>query len=379
MRRSTQGWINYEDLIAEADVRLRDMALMSLGHQTMRRWIEEANREFARLSESVRDEQLSVMIPAQQEYQLPVDVLRVDLVSILYPGETSDWPLVPYTLQEAIEEGYLADSGRPSRWYLSHDRRKIGLVFIPDDGGVDSETTSTAGTAFTLVDTGLSTTDDAYIGLELRILSGDQEGETQTISDYDAATFTVTVDTAFSGAVQSGVLYQIHPDSMKIRYSKMGNSYKVQPTNATVTGPGGLHDRKQFVLNLPDRPIDYYKGCEIRFTSGTLVGEVTRIISDTSTTVPATTVVVEPELFTDASSNDTVVVTDVPNIPPAFHHALVDYVVYLALDRAQNPQALTHLSRFREMAGRSQEADHPEQGQVFHRVRETRWGDEGWN
>jgi len=377
MTRATEGWVNYEDLIGEADVRLRDLAIGSLGHQTMRRWIEEANREFARMSNSVRDDYFTVLIADQAEYQLPEDSLKVDLVSVRYPGETYDWLLVPYTLQEAVEEGYDNQSGRPSRWYLTHDRRKIGFVFVPDAGGVKGLTTGLAGDALTIVDSALSTTDDAYNGLTVRITSGAQEGQERTISDYDAATTTITVDSAFAAAIASGVHYEIHPDSLKIRYSKMGNSYKVQPTNAAVEA-APVPTRSTFGLNLPDRTPNYYKGCEVRFTSGALKGERTRIISDTSTAAPIATVTVEPELFIEPTAADTCVVTDVPNIPGSFHHSLVDYVVFLALDRAGNPQALTHLSRFREMAGQSMAADHPEQGQVFHRVRESRWGDEGW-
>lgn len=377
MTRATDGWINYEDLIGEADVRLRDLAIGSLGHQTMRRWMEEANREFARMSNSVRDEFNTVLIANQAQYQLPEDSLKVDLVSVRYPGETYDWMLVPYTLQEAVEEGYSADTGRPSRWYLTHDRRKIGFVFVPDAGGVDSVTTAGTAGGF-LEDSTLSSVDDTYIGLTVRMISGNREGEESVVTDYDGATTTLTIAPALSGPVLAGALYQLHPDSLKIRYSKMGNSYKVQPTDAAVEA-APVPTRSVFGLNLADRTLNYYKGCEIRFTSGTLSGERTRIISDSSTTAPITTVTVEPELFTAPTAADTCVVTDVPNIPGSFHHGLIDYVVFLALDRAGNPQALTHLSRFREMAGQSMQADHPEQGQVFHRVRETRWGDEGWD
>ncbi len=379
MTRATEGWINFEDLIGEADIRLKDLGIGSLGHQTFRQWIGEANREFARLSNSVWDDDFRVLIADQAEYQLPDDLLKVDLVSVRYPGETYDWLLVPYTLQEAVEEGYDQQTGRPSRWYLTHDRRKIGFVFVPDSGGVNGKATSTSADTVTIVDTALSATDDTYNGLTVRIISGDEEGEERTISDYNGTTKTITVSVAFPAAIQDNDLYQIHPDSLKIRYSKKGNGYKIQPTNASVTGPSGQHSRSHVVLDLPDRPINYYKGCEIRWTSGTLNGEKTRIVSDVSDTSPIVTAQIDPPLFVGPSNNDTVVVTDVPNIPPSFHHALVDYVVYLAMDRTGNPQALTHLSRFREMAIQSEVANHPDQGQVFHKVRETRWGDEGWD
>jgi len=376
MMRDTQPWINYEDLVARCDVMLRDVGIATLGAGTLRLWLAEACREFARRSGSVRDQHLAVMVAGFQEYRLPVDALRPDLVSIQWPGIDDELELIPYTLQQAVLEGLIQETGTPSMWYVGHDRRSIGIVPTPSDGGVDSVTTALAGDTTSVVDSTLGTTDDVYVGLTLRILSGDQEGQERTITAYDAATTTLTVDTAFTAAIAATVRYQIHPDSLRIRYTKSGNSYRIQPTNATLSA---ATSRTVFTLDLPDRPIDWWNGCEVRFTSGALKDEVTRILSATSTTVPATTVTVEPELFETPAGTETVVVTDVPNIPSAFHHALVDYVVFMALDRAGNPQALTHLQRFAEMAGESMEQDQPVQGQTFERVQESRWGDEGWD
>jgi hypothetical protein len=377
--RATNAWINYEDLIALTDVALQDVGLMSLGHQTIRMWLENANREFARLSGSVRDVHKTVMIADQQEYRLPDDVLRPDLVSMLWPGRTTDTVLHPISQQKAVEYGYLDGTGEPANWYLTHDRRSVGLVFIPSDGGVNGLTTGLAGDTTSIVDSALSSTDDAYNGLKVRILSGDEEGAERTISDYDGGTTTITVDSAFDAAIASGVLYAIHPDSLTVRYTKAGNRYDIRPTTGITVQATPTPTRSTFGTNLPDRPIDYYKGCEIRFTDNTLKDEVTRIVACTSDTAPITTVTVEPELFKVPVSADAVTVTDVPNIPGSFHQALVHGAVFMALERAGDRRSRNHEALFLNAIEQSKMSDRPLQGQSFHRVRETRWGDEGWD
>jgi hypothetical protein len=67
--------------------------------------------------------------------------------------------------------------------------------------------TADSGTTTTLVDNALATTDDVYNGLELYITGGTNSGEHQTISDYDQASDTITVDTAFTSAIDNTSTY----------------------------------------------------------------------------------------------------------------------------------------------------------------------------
>lgn len=373
MIRDSQNWMSFEDIIADANVQLRTFADLDVGWPTLKLWASQACREFARRSETVRDDYKTVLIADQQEYQLPEDCLLVDSVSITYPGWTNEMVLRPLTQRQTIDMGVVSSSGVPYNWYVNHERKKVGLYPTPSDGGVEALTTSLAGDTVSIVSTALSSTDDAYNGRTVRILSGDQEGQERTISDYDGATTTITVDTAFAAAIASGVEFQINPDSLRILYTKAGNSYRITPTAATV---GTVTDKNTFALDLPDRPQNWWKGCEVRFTSGTLNNEITRIVSATSTTTPVTTVTVAPALFTAPTANDTVVVTDVPNIPAAYHTALVEFILHLGHRRNGNsPMANDCMARFMEFVTDAKRGNRPTHGQAFHRVRETRIGE----
>jgi len=82
---------------------------------------------------------------------------------------------------------------------------------VGDDASVPG--TSTAdGTTSTLIDTALTGADDAYNGMTLYITSGTNIGESRTITDYDATSYTVTVSPAFDSAIASGVTYSIDED-----------------------------------------------------------------------------------------------------------------------------------------------------------------------
>src|SRR5574337_41253 len=74
-----------------------------------------------------------------------------------------------------------------------------------------SSTTTSAGHVggTTLVDTVLTQGNDYWNNMAVVILSGNSIGQIRRISDFDAASDTVTVDTAFASQIASGTKYNI--------------------------------------------------------------------------------------------------------------------------------------------------------------------------
>jgi hypothetical protein len=94
------------------------------------------------------------------------------------------------------------------RFYTRNDQQIWSETVIDDH--VESSATANAGDTVTLTDINLpSNTDDFYNGLSIRILDGASAGNNRTVSDYDAATKTLTVSVAFDSAIVIGVAYQI--------------------------------------------------------------------------------------------------------------------------------------------------------------------------
>lgn len=371
--RSTATWMTFQDIISDAQIRIRDIAGQEVGQEVLQHWVSEANREFARKSESVHGEYRTVLTPEVAEYRLPSDSLRPDRVEILFPGFQNHRLLTPMTEKEHVHvEHDVQSSGVPSHWYWNAERTHIGLWPKPSAGGKQVLTTDNAGDALTIISTNLSTTDDIYNGLEVKVLGGDAENEQQTISDYVGSTGTITVDAAFSTPILTGIPIAVHPDSVKINYIRAGNFYRITPATETVK-PASLDQEnlKFTVNNLGDRPIDYFVGCEVYFKDGDCAGEKTRVVASygNGTTLNAQ---LWPRLHTMPAAADAVVFTDVPNIPDAYHSALVDHVVYQWLQRQGDKRGRHHLDRFMELVQDAGNRDSPATGQVFHRVRETR-------
>ena len=72
-----------------------------------------------------------------------------------------------------------------------------------------------SGTTLTLVDSELSQTDDYWNDYKLRMLTGSNTGEEQTVSDFVASNDTITLSSSFSNAVASGDKYVLlHEDRL---------------------------------------------------------------------------------------------------------------------------------------------------------------------
>lgn len=362
------GWLSYEDIISDAARRVRDIDHSEINRMTMVRWASEGNREFARRSQVVRGVNYQPLIAEQAIYRLPANCFRVKMLSIHYPGYTDHMEL-PYISEPKTFDGFAATSGIPECWFLRPDRQSIGLYPTPALGGADEVTTS-AGNAggTTLVCTALSSTDDFYNGLECKIIDGDLEGQEETIDDYDGTTTTVTIDTALTAQIGSGVRFQIAPESLRIDCIEVGNSYAIFPTTATVSADVTA-TYARFSADLPERPPNHWKGAEVEFTSGNLDGYKTRIVTSKGLSTYAD-LTVSPELPLKPAENDTIKVTDVPNIPPAYHHAIVEWVVYQALRTRESREAGFAWRNFMSLAEEAEARDHPAQYQEFQVVRE---------
>ena len=101
-----------------------------------------------------------------------------------------------------------------------------------------SEATGTAdsGSTITLVDAdgSLSSTINIYRGKELHIIGGTGAGQHQTIQDYNGTTKTITVDTAFSAALDNTSIYEIR------NYHSINNAPVVSVSGTTSYSYSGL-------------------------------------------------------------------------------------------------------------------------------------------
>ena len=94
-----------------------------------------------------------------------------------------------------------------SNWEKALILYKNNWAFIGRSPIARATGTADSGTTTTLVDDVLSDTDDYYNGWILRIVDGTNAGEERTVTDYDGATHTVTVDSAFSSAIDNTSKY----------------------------------------------------------------------------------------------------------------------------------------------------------------------------
>lgn len=366
-------WVNYAEILSDAAERIFDIVHHNLNKATLRHWASVGCREFARRSEVLKGTYLTVLVAGQAEYRLPEDCIRPKLVAAKYPGWTGFRRMDP-TDEEDDLDGTQPVSGTPYQYYLSHDRRSIGLVDTPNAGGFLGYTASVAGDDTSIVGPAtMNANDDYYNGKTVRILSGTEQDEERTVTAYDGTTKTLTVDSAYSAPVAGNVRFAVYPDTLRIDYIRGGNSYAVTPTAAAVVSAPVVNTFETLELTLPQRAKDFWEGCEV-----TLPGDVrTRILTSSWIDVTSQTrVSVAPDLPALASADDVVTVTDVPNIPPAFHDALVSYVVHRALQRERHPQAAEHLATFLESVEEAMQRDRPADAQEFKQIREYGRGEE---
>ncbi len=173
-------------------------------------------------------------------------------------------------------------------------------------------------------------------------------------------------------------LYPI-PDSsvnggaLIVDYVRDGNGFERVPEEGTVTGtPTTL---TTFELSgLQVKPDNYWIGAQALVRSGAMIGH-RFLVTDF---VTSGTFTVSPQMPVALSAGDTVEVCDVPNTPAAFHHTLVDYIVWKLKGRKDGIGSDAERAWFIALE-EARRYDRPDQRDEFHRVREVRRDYEGFD
>ncbi|HUT92052.1 MAG TPA: Calx-beta domain-containing protein [Thermoguttaceae bacterium] len=136
--------------------------------------------------------------------------------------------------------------------------------------------------------------EDFFIGFHVRFLTGGLEGEIQQVSDYDAATRTLTFDTPFSAAPGAGDVFELvrvssdpvtlgldfidfdnhldPGDIMTVSPNPVSNDVRLAQTQASGEVVGGTAGEFAGDSSLSDVD-DAYNGMTVVLTSGPLAGE----------------------------------------------------------------------------------------------------------
>lgn len=373
------SFMSFKDIVSSASTQLRDLGMHEFPPSVLAAYATDMNRDFARRTETVRGTDSRVLVAGATLYGVPEDCLHVNKVSFLNPGEDALRSL-PWREPEVVQTG-AALSGIPCIYYLTHDRKSIGLYPEPTTGGFDGRTTS-AGSSSVINRSSVATTVNQYYGYTMRIMDGVCEGESSTVASNTLND--ITVSPAFTATIQIGVRFQIYPDSLVIEYVRAGNAYTVLPTLAavkTIAG-GGYAEPLPGVFSvegLPDRPRNFWQGCEVRFTSGSNDGFKSRVTASRSKGASAgqTALTVYPEFPSVPSGGgagptlgDQFVITDVPNIPDGFHQYLVDGVIARCLMRFKPNVAGLYTSRYENGIKEAIEWNQPAEGDTYYQIQQ---------
>lgn len=374
------SFLSFEDVTSQASMLLRDYSQAEFPPGVLNALASNASREFARESEVVKGVDSRPLVVGSQYYTLPEDCLKVERVMMSYPGYQAPVLLQP-DHEERIFDGLSgAITGQPFMWFLKPDRKSLGLWRIPVLGGFDGRTTS-SGSTTVLNRTGVSTTVNGFATYAVRIMEGVCEGETSVVASN--TTNGVTVSPAFSATIASGVRFQILPDTLVINYVRAGNSYTVYPTACTVENlAGGGYADPQYgvfsVTGLADRPRNFWAGCEVRFTSGSLANFKSRVTASRSKGAAAgqTELTVSPEFPALPADADALTLTDVPNTPDAYQQFLVDYVIAECVKRYKPQVYDRHIQRFHQGIAMARASNQPEHVDTYTQIRQHKrpWG-----
>lgn len=373
-------WLTFAEILSDAAERIFDITHHNVQKSTLRHWASLGTREFARRSDILKGTHLTALIAGQGTYRLPEDCIRVRLVAVIVPGFTGE-RMLKVQDEEVWLDGTLPPSGSPYWWSLRNDRRQIVLHDTPTAGGFRGYVVSAANGTHFIGPSDMETVDDFYNTYTVRILSGNSQGDERVIDDYVGSTQESTVDASFSNTLDPGDQFEIYPDTIRIEYIRAGNGYEILPTTSQIQDEVVPPEFGRFETNLAQKPKDWYVGAEIKITGGPAIGERTRVLTSrwVNSTTDHTLVTVSPELSIKPLDNDTLTITDVPNIPPGFHDALVSYVVHKALQRMKDPTASEHLAAFLEGVEEAMQRDRPGQDQEFQQISEYGAGEEwGW-
>ena len=373
-------FLSYEEVISRAAELIRDRGMREIAPSVLEHYASEACREFARLSETSKGVKRLTLVTGQRLYSVPHDCIRLTRVSCLVPGETDERLLAPLPETDLLDSYTRSVSATPTNWYLTLDRTMIGLYPVASLGGLEGVSTGGGAATITLPATA-STTDDAYNDMTVRILDGAADGDERTISDYVGSTLVATVSAAFTAPIVSGVAFQVHPDSLVMEYIQKGQSYVVHPTNGTVITAAATptYSTVATTASAFSKPDDYFSGCELRFTSGTLSGWKTKITaSETLASLgPGSRFTVFPDFPALPANTDAFTVTQIPNVPDEYAHFLSEYVIGMVMRRFDPSVSTNALAHFYRGAAEAKASDKPPQGMEYEGVHEFPYG-ESW-
>ncbi|MFC1860572.1 TasA family protein [Chloroflexota bacterium] len=130
------------------------------------------------------------------------NVLSAGTLDLTVNGGNSD--VVMLTLNDKIPGDN--DGGSPGYLTLKNIGSAAGdltfkITAISDDESTGISGTATGGSISTVVDTALTEADDYWNGYQIEMTSGAANGDVRTVTDFVAASDTITVDSNFTGAV----------------------------------------------------------------------------------------------------------------------------------------------------------------------------------
>jgi len=345
MSEHRNSYMTFQEVIGMAAERLGDPAMQELSMTVYANYAGEGCVEFARLSETVHDKATRPLVVDQAEYDLPANCLKVHRVTIIENGYTSYRRLRPVEMDK-IEIGYSSlTSGMVQEWYLTRDQARMGLSPAPSEGGYRGRM-GTGSTASSIVAPTGVTFPTIVEDTTFRVLDGALAGETTTV-DGVATSSTITLATALPGTPAAGTLFECFYDTLLIDYIAEGNRYDQKPIAVEVAADFDATENNVIVTGLSLRPLDWYKGMDLTWTTGNLKDTSLRITGSNSVDTANTRLTVSTPWPTVPTIADTGVVTDVPNIPVAYHHYLSEYVVgCVARDRGNAAKARMAMTRF---------------------------------
>ena len=381
MPRYTIPWLTFQEIADRAAQELKDIGGQEFNPGVLQAYASDASRQFAIISESVKDTRMDVLRQGVYEYQLPQEIYRINRVLVLIPGESKHRVLGYIEDRDVSNIAYQESESTPCHWYLTPDNKTLGIYPVPNDGGAKGITTSN-GTTTTLISTSLGTTDDLYVGMRVKFYTEDYPAYNAvepTVTDYDAATNTLTFSPAIGDVTSAGWVFEIHPDSIVVEYTSHGNAYHETPRDVVLEEAMTTLTRMVITENLSapqGLPEDYYKGMEIRYkehTPDALRNYRARIISSESSEPQNVSIfTVHPPAPYLLASATALIITDCPNSPDGWHGALVDFVVARALKRRGDARYLQYEADFNREPNQAKASQYPRQRETYHQVREAR-------
>jgi len=227
--------LSFDDIISQASQIIHDRGQIEISWGVLKEYANQSVNEFARRTESVRGRETvsydstivdvtGAVVPFEPVH-IPLDVLRIVKVVMLY--DTDAAPLLLDRCEERdTQTSTVAQTGRPTHWYVTDDLQRIGFYPAPIETATFTLDCVLSGNQF-LFDTFTGTTnvawsttyqtrvslntgidmpnllqvsrpDDYYRGARLDITSGLADGLSSVIAhSYDGQLY-VTLEWALS-------------------------------------------------------------------------------------------------------------------------------------------------------------------------------------